>query len=95
MLLSNFLSRLVYLDFLIRTKASGDINTFAKKLNLSRAGAYKLLNELKDLGFPIAYSKKDHHYYYTCEGKLVKRLFEKDEDVDDDQNTYGGGVIIF
>ncbi len=58
-----------FTDSLIRRKATGNAKTPAKKLNLSRVGIYKFINELREEGFPIAYSKKDQNYYYTKDGQ--------------------------
>ncbi len=69
------LDRLEYVDFLIRTKATGDTNALAKKLHLSRSYTLACIKEMKELGFPIKYSLSEKHYYYEEEGMMVKNLF--------------------
>ena len=78
MSLRKYLARLKQTDYLIRKKATGNSASLAKKLNLSKAGVYKFLQEMKDEGFPICYRKKRKTYFYTEEGKMAEELFEKE-----------------
>ena len=75
----------------IRTKTPGNIERLAQKLNLSRAAAYKFLGELKEEGFPIAYSKKDNRFYYEKSGEMIGYVFVEDKP-DENKNIGGGGV---
>ena len=43
---------------------TGDASTFAKKLEVSRATIYRLIDELKDFGIHIEYSRERQTYYY-------------------------------
>lgn len=57
---------LIYLDHLIRTKATGTPEQLAKKLNLSPCGWYKLRDLLtNDLDWPLAFNPYNKTYYYT------------------------------
>jgi biotin operon repressor len=94
MSLHNYYERLKFIDSLIRKKATGNPEALAKKLNLSKVATYKLLNELKELGFPIAYSKTEKRYYYSEEGKLVDNLFARVID-DAGKTPRGGGDKYF
>lgn len=76
MSLQKYIERIKHIDSLIRNKATGTPDALAKKLHLSKAGTYKFLNEIKEQGFPIAYSKGLRSYYYTKEGRLANHLFE-------------------
>ena len=78
MSLHKYLVRLKRTDSLIRKRATGNAGNLAKKLNLSKAGVYKFLQEMKEEGFPISYCKKRKTYYYTEEGKMAEELFEKE-----------------
>jgi DNA-binding IclR family transcriptional regulator len=80
MSIHNNRNRISIIDHHIRTKARGNIDILAHKLELSRAGTYKFLEEMKEEGFPIAYSKKDNRFYYTVAGKMVGYDFVKDID---------------
>lgn len=85
-----YLERIKFTDSLIRRKATGNAKVLARKLNLSKVGTYKFINELKEEGFPIAYSKKDQNYYYTKEGNLSKFLLGEELDKDDMKPITGG-----
>jgi len=89
-----YLERIRFTDSLIRKKATGNAKTLAKKLNLSKVGTYKFINELKEEGFPIAYSKKDKNYYYTKDGNLSNFLLGE-ELSDDEIKPIAGGKSFF
>ncbi len=72
--------RLQFIDYLIRKKATGNLNNFARKNQLSKRGLTKVLQEMKELGFPIKYSRDLECYYYEQEGKIVECLFMKESD---------------
>lgn len=55
------------MDQLIRTKATGTPCELAKRLNFSERHLYRVIEEMKILGFPIAYSKFRRTYYYEKE----------------------------
>jgi len=69
--------RLQFIDFLIRKKATGTLDVFARKNQLSKRGLSNVLGDMRNLGFPIKYSKTLNSYYYEEKGELVKRLFFK------------------
>lgn len=75
MSLSHYLKRLEFIDFLTRKKATGNLQVFAKKNRLSKNGLLCFLKEMKDLGFPIKYSRALNSYYYEKDGQMVKSLF--------------------
>ena len=72
-----YIERLRYIDFLLRTKSTGNADALAKKLNLSRSSTLKYLREMKELGFPIKYSFRRKTYYYDEEGEMTINLFNK------------------
>lgn len=65
-----------HLDSIIREKATGSQKEFAHQMGMSRSLLNIYLTEMKELGFPISYCRQRGSYYYTREGKLVKRLFK-------------------
>jgi len=77
--LKTYLERLQLIDSLIRRKATGNQHTLSKKVRLSRSALNKLLNEMKELGFPIKYSHIKQTYYYESNGKMVKSLFIQEQ----------------
>lgn len=75
MSLFKYFMRLQYLDFLIRRKATGDQETFARKNNLSKRGLANVLEDMKQMGFPIKFDKCRKSYYYTKDGYMPPSLF--------------------
>jgi hypothetical protein len=106
MSLLKYFFRLQYIDFLIRRKATGSPEVFAKKNNLSKRGLAKVLNEMKEMGFPIRYDKTIRCYRYTKNGKMAGKLFIEDaqilsrdeikkEELDDVNNLCFSETFIF
>ncbi len=63
--------RLVYLNKLIKLKATGTPKELAQKLELTERGWYKLRDELvNDLNLPIAYCPFSRSYVYTEDGSF-------------------------
>lgn len=59
------IDRMKYIHYLIRTEATGNPNSFAKKLNLSRRQLYYTLEEFNDLGADIKYNRIRETFYYA------------------------------
>jgi len=70
--------RLKYIDYLIKRKATGDLDSFARRNGLSKRAMTDVLNEMKELGFPIRYDRTRNTYYYEEAGEMVKNLFIKE-----------------
>ena len=71
MSLLKYLDRTVQADQLIRLKATGTPQEFARKLNISERSLYRLLDKLKyDFDCPIVYCHLRQSYYYTREGRM-------------------------
>ena len=58
------------IDHLVRTRATGTPAQLASRLNVSERNLYRLLGDLRDRGFPIAYDKQASTYYYVEPVKL-------------------------
>lgn len=58
------------IDHLVRTRATGTPVQLACRLNTSERNLYRLIGELKDQGFPIAYDKQSDTYYYSQQVKI-------------------------
>ena len=80
-------------DQLMRTKAARTIQSLSEKLGISERQAYRVVGEMKDLGLPIDYDKKEKTYYYKSE------VFMKFEitvvDGKEKRNILGGEKINF
>jgi predicted DNA-binding transcriptional regulator YafY len=78
-----YFNRLKHLDDLINRKATGSPDELAKKMNLSRSVLMEYLRDMKELGFPIKFSKHRNCYYYEndekCNDKLLGKILSKDE----------------
>lgn len=59
------INRLEYIHYLIRTSATGDPDMFARRINVSRRQLYNLLDEIKDFGAEIKYSRTLQSFYYV------------------------------
>jgi len=75
MSLQRYFKRLEFIDFLTRKKATGSLENFAAKNRLGKNGLLNLLKEMKEMGFPIKYSRTLNTYYYDKDGQMVKSLF--------------------
>ena len=53
------------IDHLILTRATGTPVELAERLSISERKLYRLIGELRDQGFPIAYDKPADTYYYS------------------------------
>lgn len=89
-----YFDRFRHLDSLIRLKATGDIKSLEKKLGLSRSTTLEYIKEMREMGFPIKYSKIRRSYYYEEEGKMVDHLFIK-ELTDEELKKINGGKTWF
>lgn len=92
--LVKYIERLRYIDFLLRTKATGNIKCLAKKLHLSRSSTLEYLKEMKQLGFPIEFCNKRKIYYYNEDGKMIKNLFQRSISDEEMNNIKGGKSFL-
>lgn len=59
---------MLFIHQLVQNKATGDAKEFARKNRVSRSHLMNLLNDMKDLGFPIKYNRNTKTYYYDGPG---------------------------
>jgi hypothetical protein len=78
MSLLKHIKRIAYIDSVIKRRATGNLDTFARKNELSKRAMTNVLHEMKELGFPIKYDRNRNTYYYQEAGEMVKSLFVKD-----------------
>jgi hypothetical protein len=93
MALLKHINRLKYIDFMIKNKATGSLDLFARKNGLKKSAMSETIAEMRELGFPIKYCKVRNSYYYYEHGKLVNEFFEREFKVLSEQeilqiNTY-------
>ena len=65
-----YIDRARRMDDLIRRKATGSAEEFARRLGVSRRILMENLNDLKELGAPICYDDCCKSYYYKNEFSL-------------------------
>lgn len=68
--LLKYTERLRHADQLIRLEATGAPRVFAKKLSISESYLYGILDEMKEMGLPLSYSKTKQTYHYTKPARL-------------------------
>ncbi|MFT4094201.1 MAG: hypothetical protein QM640_11225 [Niabella sp.] len=69
--------RLEYANFLIKKKATGNLETFARKMNLSERSVSDLLEQMREMGASISYNRKQNTYYYEENGEFCISKFMK------------------
>jgi hypothetical protein len=80
MSLLKYVGRFKKMDELIRRRATGSPDEFARKLEISKSMLMINLNELKQIGAPLRYSFIDQTYFYSYECRLkIGFEIEKDE----------------
>ncbi len=74
MKLLEYIERINLMHKLIKEQRTGNPSKFAKKLGISTARLYQLIEELKIMQAPICYSKKDTTYYYSYNYEISAHL---------------------
>lgn len=69
------IKRLEYANYLIKKRATGDLETFAKKMKLSKSVVKELLNQMRELGAKISYDRNKNTYYYEEDGEFCISKF--------------------
>ena len=77
------IERLKKAALLIRARKTGNADSFAEKLGVGRRQMYKVLEDLRDYGAEISYSKREKTFFFKNNRHLVIefeiRLLDKDE----------------
>lgn len=81
MAILKYIRRLRFIDYLIKRKATGNLDSFASKNGLCKMTMTDILNKMKELGFPIKYDRIRNTYYYNEKGPMVKNLFITDDQI--------------
>lgn len=71
------IKRLEYANFLIKKKATGDLETFAQKMKLSKSAVRGLLSEMREMGASIQYDRTRKTYCYADSGEFCISKFMK------------------
>jgi len=84
------MEKLRLMDNLIKKKATGNQEEFARKIGVCRSMLNVYLSEMKVMGFPIQYSRSRSSYYYEGEGELVSNLFQQPMSKEEMKEAIGG-----
>jgi len=78
-----YISRILRINALVKLRATGSPRELAGKLGISERRVYEYINNMKELGAPIAFSYYYNSYIYYIDGELVisftTEQIEKDE----------------
>lgn len=85
-----YIDRVNRLHELIKRKSTGKPETLAKKLNLSVSRVYQIIEELKLMEVPIAYSRTIQSYYYTNDYEVLIDVQLRPLEEKDHYHTSGG-----
>ncbi|WP_460545922.1 DNA-binding protein [Echinicola sediminis] len=89
------IQRIQLLNKLISEQRTGTPESLAKRLGISRAKLYLLLEEMKDIGVEVHYSKRTASFYYSnCERLSFEFSFSV-IDGNDCKNIDGGKMWNF
>ncbi len=69
------IKRLEYVNFLIKKRATGDLETFARKMKLSKRSMAEILAEMREMGASISFDRSKRTYYYAEEGEFCISKF--------------------
>ncbi|MEI6275753.1 MAG: HTH domain-containing protein [Prolixibacteraceae bacterium] len=65
-------------DQLIRLRATGSPRNLARRLAISEASLYRLIETLREMGAPIEFSVCYQSYVYSSEVKFICGFFQKE-----------------
>ncbi|HTN37104.1 MAG TPA: hypothetical protein VL053_08510 [Arachidicoccus sp.] len=64
------IKRLEYANFLIKKRATGNLDKFALKMKLSKRAVCNLIAEMREMGAVILYDRIKKTYYYGENGEM-------------------------
>jgi len=80
---------------LIETSCTGTPGEFARRIRISERHLRDIIDEMKDMGAPINYSRRNETYYYTEPFEIdVSCNFRRLSD-NEKRNTSGGYQLSF
>jgi predicted DNA-binding transcriptional regulator YafY len=73
------ITRLIDVHLLIKQKNTGTPIEVAEKFHISRSQIYNIIDELKDYGAAVKYSRKYQTFYYENDFEITDTSFWKSE----------------
>ena len=92
--LDKYIERLKQADQLIRLRATGKPSDFAVKLRICKSHLYNILEDLRDLGLPLAYCKEECTYYYEKPSSLQIKINVVLLDDQESNNILAGSKLM-
>lgn len=89
------IERFQILSKLIQEQNTGTPEELATRLNLSRRQLYNYIEELKDLGMEIGYSRKYNSFYFDNSKKIEIHFNLEVLETEDNTKTIGGKCVKF
>ena len=74
MLLFETIDRMRRIHHLIKREATGPADEFAEKFNLKKRQLYNILDEFKDFGADIRFSRIRNTYYYDNDFEVLVKI---------------------
>jgi predicted DNA-binding transcriptional regulator YafY len=71
------IKRLEYINHLIKTKSTGNLEKLARRCNLSKRAMTDFLNFAREMGADIRYDRARETYYYVDAGEITISRFMK------------------
>lgn len=94
MSIKKYFDRISHINYLIQKKATGTPLQLARKLSISKRSVQEYIQQMKELGFPIKYSKSRTSYYYEKDGIMPKKLFFTELDKETQKKITGGCGVL-
>ncbi len=66
-----YINKMLRINTLVKHRATGSPRELAGKLGISERRVYEYINNMKELGAPIAFSYYHNSYIYYVNGELV------------------------
>lgn len=88
------IDRMKYIHHLINKERTGNPDSFACKLQLSKRQLFNILDEMRILGLDIRYSKMRETYFYSGD-KYLDISYSLRELSEDEVNNIYAGIIFF
>ncbi|MBB2146378.1 hypothetical protein GM921_12830 [Pedobacter sp. LMG 31464] len=85
-----YIDRINLLHKLIKERRTGTPKVLARRMTLSKSRLFRVIEDLKLKGVPIAYSRQSQTYYYTNNYKMNINLEFMPLDNEDAKEINGG-----
>jgi len=69
--MKTYFYRISIIDHLIQMECTGNAQQLAAQLGMARSTLFKYLDDMKELGAPIAYNRQRNTFYYRHKGSFT------------------------